>query len=74
MVGLKLHGVDLLINYWYSWVIEWLGLAKFGKVWCGMVWICGADTAFRDNIAASLIFHWPLSRDPLQTADTHFDF
>ena len=26
-----------------SLVIEWLGLGKFSKVWCGGVWICGAE-------------------------------
>ena len=34
-------------------VVEWLSLEKFGEVWCGRVWICGADATFRDTEAPS---------------------
>ena len=55
VVGLRLHWIGLLIDSRrcrYGPVVEWLSLEKYGKVWCDMVYLPGADTAFCDILFA----------------------
>ena len=49
VVGLGLRRIHLSMNYWFGTAVEWLGLEKFSKARCGVVWICGADATFRDR-------------------------
>ena len=42
---------------WNSPVVEWLGLAWFGKVWCDRVSIRSADTMFCDIYSVPISHH-----------------